>query len=439
MSISGAKKHKIDFQQPHSGVASPLEGTTRVPVIDVARIRQDFPILQTTVRGKPLVYLDNAATSQKPRVVLEALEHYYTTMNANIHRGLHYLAETSTAAYESTRAVVREFINAQSEREIVFTRNATEALNLIAQSYGRMVLGAGDEILLTEMEHHSNLIPWQLIAKERGAQLRFVPIHPSGALDLSRIDQLINPRTKIVSCTMLSNVMGTITPVSELIHRAHAVGAVVVLDAAQGVAHLPIDVQTLDCDFLAFSAHKMCGPTGVGVLYGKEAFLRTMPPFLGGGEMIHTVELTSATWAELPHKFEAGTPNIADVIAFKAALEYLRGIGMPTVRAYESQLTRYVIQQLHGLPNVTIYGPGLEELRDAVVAFNVGTIHPHDVSQALDFEGIAIRAGHHCCQPLMKRLGVAATNRISVAFYNTFDEIDLCIDALGKAQTFFHT
>lgn len=423
MSMSAAKKDTM--------------GAHAQPSLDVERIRRDFPILHTTVRGKPLVYLDNAATSQKPRVVLDALTHYYATTNANIHRGVHYLAETATAAYESTRAAVHEFINARSEREIIFTRNATEALNLVAHSYGRMVLQPGDEILLTEMEHHSNLIPWQLIATERGAVLRFVPIHSSGALDLSRIDQLINSKTKIVSCTMLSNVMGTITPVSELIHRAHAVGAVVVLDAAQGVAHLPVDVQALECDFLAFSAHKMCGPTGVGVLYGKEALLAAMPPFLGGGEMIHTVELTSATWADLPHKFEAGTPNIADVVAFKTALDYVRGIGMPNIRAYEAQLTRYAVQRLHDVPGVTMYGPGIEELRDAVVAFNIDALHPHDVSQALDFEGIAIRAGHHCCQPLMKRLGVAATNRISVAFYNTFDEIDRCIDALEKARSFF--
>ncbi len=420
-----------------SSVAKKAEPSHPIAPFDVESIRTDFPILHTTMRGKPLVYLDNAATSQKPRVVLNAIAHYYSTMNANIHRGLHALAEEATAAYESTRSAVREFINARSEREIIFTRNATEALNLVAQSYGRMVLQPGDEILLTEMEHHSNLIPWQLIAKERGAVLRFIPIHPSGALDLSGIDTLITGKTKIVSFTMLSNVMGTITPALELINRAHAMGAIVVLDAAQGVAHLPVDVQALGCDFLAFSAHKMCGPTGVGVLYGKEALLDAMPPFLGGGEMIQSVSLTSATWADLPYKFEAGTPNIADVIAFKAALEYIRTLGMTRIRAYESQLTRYAVQRLSEVAGITIYGPGLEELRDAVVAFNLGSIHPHDLGQALDFEGIAIRAGHHCCQPLMQKLGVPATTRASVAFYNTFTEIDTLVDALEKAKGFF--
>ncbi|MBI2343952.1 MAG: cysteine desulfurase [Deltaproteobacteria bacterium] len=404
---------------------------------DIRAIRRDFPILQTTVRGKPLVYLDNAATSQTPQCVIDALTHYYAQSNANIHRGLHYLAEQATLAYEETRKRVATFIGARSSREVIFTRNATEALNLVAQSYGRATLQPGDEILLTEMEHHSNLIPWQLIAKERGAVLRFIPVVATGALDLSRIDTLIGPRTKIVAFTMLSNVMGTITPVRELIQRAHAVGAVAVIDAAQGAAHRPLSVAEFDCDFLAFSAHKMCGPTGVGILYGKAEHLEQMPPFLGGGEMIHTVELTHSTWAEIPHKFEAGTPNIADVIAFRVALDYLATIGMDKIWAHEEQLTRYAAQRLAAMKKVTIYGPGLEDLRDAVIAFNVKGIHPHDVSQALDFEGVAIRAGHHCCQPLMRRLGVAATNRASIAFYNTFEEIDLFISALERTQQFF--
>lgn len=406
---------------------------------DVAAIRRDFPILATTVRGRPLVYLDNAATSQKPQVVLDALQHYYGTHNANIHRGLHYLAETATAAYEAVREQTRAFIHAASPREIIFTRNTTEAINLVAQSYGRSTLQAGDEIVLTVMEHHSNLVPWQLIAKERGAVLKFLSISPTGAIDLSQLDHVITAKTRIVAFTMLSNVLGTTTPVRDIVRRAHAVGAVTVLDAAQAAPHLPIDVQVLECDFLAFSAHKMCGPTGVGVLYGREALLGGMPPFLGGGEMIDTVELTGATWAELPHKFEAGTPNIADVIAFGAALDYLQQIGMPQIHAYESALTTYAAQQLARCADVTLYGPVAGAAREAVVAFNLGAIHPHDVSQALDFEGIAIRAGHHCCQPLMRHLGVAATNRASFTFYNTPEEIDQLAAALDRVRAFFGT
>ncbi len=406
-------------------------------ILDVAAVRKDFPILATQVHGKPLVYLDNAATAQKPRAVIDALTHFYETSNANIHRGVHALSEAATAQYEAVREQVREFIHAASPREIIFTRNATEALNLVAQSYGRAHLQPGDEILVSTMEHHSNLVPWQLIAAERGATVRAIPVHASGALDLSQLDTLLTKKTRIVAITMLSNVMGSITPIRELAARAHSVGAVLVVDAAQGVVHLPINVEQIGCDFLAFSSHKLYGPTGVGVLYGREKLLEAMPPFLGGGEMIDHVEITHSTWAQLPHKFEAGTPNIADVIAFGAALSYLQNIGMEKIRAYETSLTHYAVQQLSRIDGLTIYGPGLEDLRDAVIAFNLGGLHPHDVSQALDFDGIAIRAGHHCCQPLMRALGVVATNRASLAFYNTAAEIDFLVAALKKTKQFF--
>ncbi|MBI4238798.1 MAG: cysteine desulfurase [Deltaproteobacteria bacterium] len=405
---------------------------------DIAAIRADFPILQTTVRGHPLVYLDNAATTQKPQAVLDALTQYYQTSNANIHRGLHFLAETATAAYEAVRTQVQQFIHAPSPREIIFTRNATEALNLVAHSYGRTHLEAGDEILLTEMEHHSNLIPWQLLAQERGAVLRFVPVTPSGGLQIEHFDRLLTPRTKIVAFSMLSNVLGIAPPVAEWCRRAHAVGAVSVVDGAQGVAHGPTDVQALDCDFLAFSAHKMCGPTGVGVLYGKSALLEAMPPFLGGGEMIATVDWTRATWADIPHKFEAGTPNIADVIAFGAAIHYLQQLGMERIAAYEAELTHYAYEQLAAQPDVTLYGPPWRERQGSVLTFNVQDIHPHDLSQALDFEGIATRAGHHCTQPLMQRLGLMATARASFSFYNTRAEVDRLVAALDVARKFFH-
>lgn len=406
---------------------------------DIAAIRAEFPILQTTVRGKPLTYLDNAATAQKPRAVIDALTRYYTTMNANVHRGVHYLSETATTAYEQTRDKVAKFLGAAHAHEIIFTRNATEAINLVAQTYARSTLQAGDEILLTEMEHHSNLVPWQMVAKATGATLRFIPVTSSGVLDLSQIDTLIHARTKIVAHTMLSNVLGTITPVKELARRAHAVGAVSLVDASQGAVHLPINVQDLDCDFLVCTGHKLYGPTGVGLLYGKSALLRAMPPFLGGGEMISHVTWTDATWADLPNKFEAGTPNIADVIAFAAALDFVESVGRDAIRAYEAQLTHYAVELLCKESDITIFGPGLGELRHSVIAFNVGSIHAHDMSQTLDFEGIAVRAGHHCAQPLMRRLGVPATTRASIAFYNTAEEIERLIAGIQTARNFFVT
>ena len=400
-------------------------------------VRDDFPILGSQVHGKPLVYLDSAATSQKPQVVIDALTHYYQNLNANIHRGIHYLAEVATQAYEDTREKVRAFINARNVCEIIFTRNATESINLVARSWGEANLKAGDDIVLTQLEHHSNLIPWQLVAKKTGAKLRFIPIDKEGRLDLSQIDTIITPKTKLLSFTLMSNVLGTITPAKTLIAKAKAVGAVVMCDAAQSSAHIATDVQDLDCDFLAFSAHKMCGPTGVGILYGKEALLETMPPFLGGGEMISHVEWERATWNVLPSKFEAGTPNIADVIAFGAALDYLNKIGMENIHRHEMTLTQHLLDRMIESPIIQLFGPHTTQDRGGVVSFEVDHVHPHDIGTALDFDGVAIRAGHHCAQPLMSVLGVPATARISFYFYNTLEEVDAAMRALEKANAYF--
>ena len=407
--------------------------------LDVKRIRQDFPILDRKVHGKPLVYLDNAATTQKPRQVIDALVNYYSRYNANIHRGIHTLAEEATVAYEQARERTATFIRAPSPRGIVFTRNATEAINLFAQAWGRTRLRPGDEILLTEMEHHSNLVPWQLLAGSTGATLQFLSITDDGRLDLRGLDRLLTSRTRVVALTHMSNVLGTVNPVGQVAERAHRVGAVVLVDAAQSVPHLPVDVQRLGCDALAFSSHKMLGPTGVGVLYAKEALLEMMEPFLGGGEMIADVQLTSSTWNEIPWKFEAGTPNIADVIAFGEALAYLNRIGMDTVHAHERELAAYAWKRLSELEHVTLYGPDPATAeRGGVVAFNLNGLHPHDVGTVLDAEGIAIRAGHHCAKPLMRRLNVAATARVSFYLYNTMEEVDQLIAALQAVRAFFN-
>ena len=407
-------------------------------MVDSKRIRQDFPILSRTVHGKPLVYLDNAATTQKPRQVIDALTNYYTRYNANIHRGLHTLSEEATAAYEAVREQTARFIHAPSSRSIVFTRNATEAINLIANAWGRKFLKAGDQILLSEMEHHSNLVPWQLIAKATGARLAFLKIADDGQLDLRDLDQLLAQRTKLVSLTLMSNVLGTITPIQEIAARVHRAGALMMVDGAQGVPHLPVDVCRLGCDALAFSAHKMLGPTGVGVLYATEPLLESMDPFLGGGEMITDVQLTTSTWNEIPWKFEAGTQNIADVIAFGEALRYLERLKMTEVRAHEIALATYALRQLSGIEGLTIYGPTDLAKRGAAIAFNLEGLHPHDVGTVLDAEGIAIRAGHHCAKPLMRRLGVAATARASFYLYNTPDEVDRLVDALHTVKEFFN-
>jgi cysteine desulfurase/selenocysteine lyase len=405
---------------------------------DIEKIRSDFPILERRVHGKTLVYLDNAATTQKPRSVIDALVHYYEHYNANIHRGLHTLAEEATLAYEATRQKAGRFINAEHPgEEIIFTRNTTEAINLVSNAWGRKNLKPGDEIVITAMEHHSNLIPWQFIAAETGATLRVIDIDDDGKLMWGDVQEKIGERTKIVAISQMSNVLGTINPIKEIARLAHGVGAVVLVDGAQSVPHMPVDVRELDCDFLAFSAHKMLGPTGVGVLYGKRDILNAMDPFLGGGEMIKRVTYESSTYADLPNKFEAGTPNIADVIAFGAAIDYLEGIGMAAVRAHEIAITQYAIDALSAVEGVKVYGPKDAREKGGAVTFNYGDLHPHDLSQVLDQEAIAIRAGHHCAQPLMRRLGVIATARASFYIYNTHEEVDALVTGMGAADRIF--
>jgi cysteine desulfurase/selenocysteine lyase len=402
--------------------------------LDVARIRDDFPILGRNVRGgKPLVYLDNAASSQKPKAVIAALADYYTRYNANVHRGIHTLSEEATDEYEKARGKIQKFINASSPAELIFVRNTTEAINLVAHSFGER-LREGDEILLSEMEHHSNLVPWQLLADRKGARLRFLPLFDDGTIDMSALPGLLGERTRVVAVSHMSNVLGTINPVEEIARQAHAAGAVVLLDAAQSVPHLPVDVQALGCDFLAFSGHKMLGPMGVGVLWGRRELLESMPPFLGGGNMIMQVELEHSTYNELPDKFEAGTPDAGGAIALGVAVEYLTAVGMENVRRHERDLTDYALEVLMGLDDVALYGPKSADSRGAVIAFNFADIHPHDLGTLLDRDGVAIRAGHHCCQPLMRRLGQVATARASFYLYNTRDEVDVLAEALGHAR-----
>ena len=402
-----------------------------------SEVRRDFPLLQRSVDGKPLVYLDSAATSQKPWVVLEALQRYYEGYNANVHRGLYRIAERATLAYEEARAKVAAFIGAPPE-ELIFTRGTTEAINLVAYSYGDAYVRPGDEILVTEMEHHSNLVPWQLLAQRRGARLRFVRVRPEdGTLDLDSLDRCLTERTRVVAVTHQSNVVGTINPVRDIAERAHAVGAVVLVDGAQSVPHMPVRVQDLGCDFLAFSGHKMCGPTGIGALWGRRELLEAMPPFHGGGEMIERVELEKSTYKDPPHRFEAGTPNIADAIALGVAVDYLQAVGMEAVRAHEKALVRYALAQLAEVKGLRLYGPRDPELRGGAVAFSLEGVHPHDVAQVLDGEGVCVRAGHHCAQPLHRALGVAATARASVYLYNTPEDIDALVRGLERVRAFF--
>jgi len=402
--------------------------------LDVARLRDDFPILSRNVRGgKPLVYLDNAASSQKPKAVIAALADYYSRYNANVHRGIHTLSEEATDEYEKARRKIQAFINAESPSELIFVRNTTEAINLVAYSYGSR-LREGDEILLSEMEHHSNLVPWQLLADRSGARLRFLPLFDDGTLDMSALPGLLSERTRIVAVSHMSNVLGTINPVEEIARQAHAAGAVVLLDAAQSVPHLPVDVQALECDFLAFSGHKMLGPMGVGVLWGRRELLESMPPFLAGGNMIMQVGLEHSTYNELPDKFEAGTPDAGGAIALGVAVDYLSAVGMENVRRHERDLTDYALEVLMGLDDVALYGPKSADSRGAVIAFNFADIHPHDLGTLLDRDGVAIRAGHHCCQPLMRRLGQVATARASFYLYNNRSEVDVLAEALGHAR-----
>jgi cysteine desulfurase/selenocysteine lyase len=400
-------------------------------MLDIERVRADFPALSRTVHGRPLVFLDSAASSQKPLPVLEAMERVYRECYANVHRGIYAFSEEATLAYENARDRVASFINAPVREGIIFTRNTTEAINLVAYAWGRTNIRSGDRILLTEMEHHSNLVPWQLLAQEKGAQLVYLPITDDGLLRMDLLDSLLDERVKLVAVTMMSNVLGTVNPVKEIICRAHAAGAVVLVDAAQSVPHMPVDVQDLDCDFLAFSGHKMCGPTGIGVLYGKEALLEAMPPFLGGGDMIRKVEWESATWNRLPWKFEAGTPAFVEGIGLGAAVDYLTGIGMEAIAAHERELTAYALERLSALLGLNIVGPPAHQ-RGGVVAFTFRGIHPHDIAHMLDMEGIAVRAGHHCAQPLHRRLGLTATVRASFYLYNTAEEVDALARALER-------
>jgi cysteine desulfurase / selenocysteine lyase len=404
--------------------------------LDPEAIRKDFPILDTEAHGKRLVYLDSAATSQKPRPVIDRIARFYEEENANVHRGIYELGEKATMAYEGAREACARFVGARSTRSLVFTRGTTEAINLVRFSWGRANVHDGDEILVTEMEHHSNLVPWQLLAAETGAALRHIPVNDDGTLPLEDLDRYVTDRTKIVALALMSNVLGTINPVREIADAVHAVGARVLIDAAQAVPHLSVDVSALDCDFLAFSSHKMCGPTGAGVLYGREDLLEEMEPFHGGGEMIREVWLDRSTWAEIPHKFEAGTPPIAPVVGLGAAVEYLEAIGMPDTRAHEKELAGYAMERLLSI-GATVYGPTDVESRGGVVSFNLPEVHPHDMATIVDQEGICIRAGHHCAQPLMRRLGVAATARASMYIYNTEEDVDALIDALDKAKGWF--
>jgi cysteine desulfurase/selenocysteine lyase len=404
------------------------------------RVRADFPILHQEVNGKPLVYLDNAATSQKPLQVINSIRDYYEQYNSNVHRGVHTLSAKATDAYEAARDKVAAFVNATSRQEIVFTRNASEAINLVAYSWGTKNLQRGDEIILSVMEHHSNLIPWQLLAQRTGAVLKFVELTPEEEFDIEQFKSLISDKTKLVSTVHVSNTLGCINPVQDIIAIAHQHGAKVLIDACQSVPHMPINVQKMDCDWLVASGHKMCGPTGIGFLYGKLDLLRSMPPFLGGGEMIADVYLDHATYADLPHKFEAGTPAIAEAIALGAAVDYLTGIGMDKIYAYEAELTGYLFEQLEKIPEIRTYGPKPKIAgfgRAALAAFTAGDVHPHDLSTILDQSGIAIRAGHHCTQPLHRHLAAQSTARASLSFYNTREEIDVFITTLKEAVDFF--
>ena len=402
----------------------------------IETIRKDFPILQRVVNGHQLAYLDNAATSQKPLAVLQAMDDYYRNTNANVHRGVHTLSEEATAQYEGARGRIARFINAGSSKEIIFTRNATEAINLVAYSWGLDNLGPGDEVLITEMEHHANIVPWQLICQRTGATLRYVPIDAQGSLRLDLLDELLTERTRLFAFVAMSNVLGAINPAAELVARAHAVGALALVDAAQSVPHMPVDVQALDCDFLVFSSHKMCGPTGVGVLYGRRAVLEGMSPFMGGGDMIREVHMDGSRWNSLPWKFEAGTPAIAEVIGLGAAVDYLSNLGMGWVREQEHALVSYAVEKLTQVEGLRIIGPSGEQ-RSGVAAFTLADIHPHDIAAILDSEGIAIRAGHHCAQPIHDHFGIAATARASFYFYNTFEEVDRLAAALEKVQSVF--
>lgn len=403
------------------------------PAFDVMALREDFPILHQNIGGKPLVYLDNAASSQRPRAVIKAVSDYYEHDHANVHRGVHALSQRATDAYEGARDTVRRFINARDTKEIVFVRGTTEAINLVAQSYARPALQPGDEILISALEHHANIVPWQFVCEQTGAHLKVIPITPAGEVDFAAFEKLIGPRTRLLALAHVSNALGTAVPVQDFIAVAKRHGVPVLLDGAQAIAHAPVDVQALDCDFYCFSAHKMLGPTGVGVLYGRQQLLDAMPPWQGGGDMILTVSFEKTTFNQLPWKFEAGTPNISGVIGLGAAIDYLQGIGMQVVEAYEQQLLEYASAQLPTVSGLRIIGTAKQKA--AVVSFELEGIHPHDIGTILDTEGVAIRTGHHCAMPVMDFFKVPATARASMAFYNTFEEIDRLVAALRHART----
>ncbi|MBX3060046.1 MAG: cysteine desulfurase [Anaerolineae bacterium] len=406
-------------------------------MLDVTKIRADFPILQVEAHpGVPLVFLDSAASSQKPEVVIATMDAYYRHTHANVHRGIHALSEAATNAYEGARAKIARFINAADTAELIYVRNATEGFNLVAFTWGRANIQPGDEILLTEMEHHANLVPWQMVAAEKGAVVKYVPFLPDGTLDMDALPGLLTERVKIFSFTAVSNVFGTVNPVKQLVQMAHEAGALAMVDAAQAAPHLPMDVQDWDCDFTAFSSHKMCGPTGIGVLYGKRALLETMPPFMGGGDMIRRVTLAGSTWNELPWKFEAGTPAIAEAIGLGAAVDYLTGLGMDEVHAYEQHITTYALEALSEIEGLTLLGPSAQQ-RGGVAAFTLQGIHPHDIAEIVDKDGIAIRAGHHCAMPLHHKLGLNASARASFYIHTTTEEVDKLVASLHRVKKVF--
>jgi cysteine desulfurase/selenocysteine lyase len=412
--------------------------TTAAPVgagFDVARVRADFPILRRDVRGCPLVYLDNAATTQKPQPVLDALARYYTEINANVHRGVHQLSELATEAYEGAREKVRAFLNARSPREIIFTRNATESINLVAHAFGRTQVSAGDEVVISAMEHHSNIVPWQMLCEERGARLRVAPIDDRGELILDELEALVGPRTKMIAISHMSNALGTINPVEEIVRIARARGVPVLLDGSQAAYHMTVDVQALDCDFYAATGHKLYGPTGIGVLYGKAERLDAMPPFLGGGDMIRTVTFEKSSWNELPHKFEAGTPDIAGAVGLGAAIDYITAIGLGRVAQHERNLLEYATEAIRAVSGVRLIGTA--KRKASILSFVMNEVHPHDIGTVVDREGVAIRTGHHCAQPVMERFGVPATARASLAMYNTREDVDALVRALKRVREVF--
>lgn len=409
--------------------------TSNNKVYDVEKIRNDFPILKTTVHGKPLVYLDNAATTQKPQYVIDKANNYYKKYNANIHRGVHALSQEATEAFEESRIIVKKFINALGKNEIIFTRGTTESVNLVASTYGRVNINEGDEIIISHMEHHSNIVPWQMLCLEKNAKLRVIPVNNDGELILEEFEKMINNRTKFVSVVYASNTLGTVNPVKRIIDLAHSHNITVMLDAAQAVNHLPIDVQELDCDFLAFSGHKLYGPTGIGILYGKVNHLDAMPPYMGGGDMISKVSFEETTYNELPHKFEAGTPHISGAIGLGAAIEYIEKIGLENIARHENELLLYATEAVSDLAGLKIIGTAKEKI--SVLSFHFENVHPHDVGTFLDFEGVAIRTGHHCTQPLMKRFNIPATSRASFGMYNTKEEVDILVAGLKKILEVF--